>query len=230
MDRRDWLKTFGLGAAAVVTDIDSKANPTIEVVHNPEPASPIKVSLPAGWWNVQRGRLYSSVETESFWDGPLQFFRDAIGSVPPDWHRNNLSPARRLTVSDTNMQMASMLPATQAFCVEKIGVVFAANCERSAIRDFVADHVLEFWICEKLYWRGPLSEMFNEPSETSIDRDGRELLGPDDLKSYVSLGDIPFIISPQMQFHAAIVGAGNRHMQFLKMWVCLDGLHARPVQ
>lgn len=228
VDRRSLLKVFGVGSAAIATSIEGKPT-SVEVVTDPDAKAlntrPEVSGYPLAWLDVQKGKLYSALEVGGGApnENRYQLFREPVGSYC-GWKSG------RLGFHDTNLYHPSCLEMPSQFCVERIGVVFSPTSDPKTMAEWIEQHTLEFHIGCKVYWRSPMAEMFNVFSEVGVAHDGYESFNnAEPLKSFVDLGDVPFIIQAGQQFHVEIVGQ-HYPIKPLRLWAVLEGLHARGIQ
>lgn len=227
-DRRSFLKLFGITAAAI--PVVSVKGESVEVVRD-ETVKPLATpnqpreafhgtTYQPCMMDVQRAQLYSAIEISS-------------GEPSSRWsafHYGLGQSTDRLihgaTIAETNMCMAHCLPAPEAFCVQRVGVLFSPVCDPAERSSFIDHHALEMWIANKVYWRSPLADIFAVGNRASESQFNPEF----PVKAMANLEPLPLILESRMYFKAELSGSGFYPESPLRMWVVYDGMHARGVQ
>lgn len=211
MDRRNFLRAFGVTSAAVA-HAGTVTNETLSPNEIEGPGIPtvtrrqVPFAYPAETWDVIRDCLYSKVTIRR------NAMKDRHYAFTHAWgaeHRTD----------DTNMHLVGQLPQPQSFLVQNIGVVFSPATLPAARSIFAERYAMTLWLDQRLYWRAPVAFAFTtaeHPLEST--------------KYLFSLGDQPLIIAPAQQFHVEFEGEPFSTNPKIAFWAVLDGQHARPIQ
>lgn len=227
-DRRDFLKLFGLGTAAIAT-VDplpgakaaapGDANMVVETIP-PAEISPVQAfqgsvearAVPnllqvcdAMLWSQLEVERNDMLETYSLFQEPLGLRRD---------------------LAKTNMEHAGMLPAPSMFCIKQIGFFFSAKTIPALRSAFVDRYVLSLTLGRKTYWQAPLASLF--AVRTPASEDAAEFASLPDA-AFAAL-EIPLIIGVGMNFKLEAIGSPMRPCGTLKGWGVFKGLLARGIQ
>jgi hypothetical protein len=214
--RRDFLKMFGLTAAAISGDA---AGSTVEV-RDPSirPHSEKFQAELSRWLDIQKGWLYSS-QTLPAGQLPqsIPFFNYAVGE---------LRDGRFETMAETNMRTRNAMPPPSVFCIEKVGIVFDPETSK-ADRDVIArNFAFNLYLGEKRYFERPVASMFETAALNPHPDKARAIIGG------VDLNPLPLILQNQQAFFVSIDchGEGLEIDHPVKLWAFFEGQHARGVQ
>lgn len=211
--RRNFLRAFGIASVALPTV--TLAGTEVEVVNHPD-VKPIQARTDRMYdhaFDVVTGQLYSArTLSEGRWISELSFFDYGI-----DGER---------TIADTNLHRAGSLWAPEMFAVQKIGMIFSPGADPVERSRFIDTFTLEFWIGQKMYWRGPLAQVFAVGERKSDSPRNAEF----PTHSMIDMGNLPLVLDNQVSFHARLSGGSFYANSPLKMWTVLHGMHARGVQ
>lgn len=248
IDRRYWLKLFGLSTAMVPTygiGPDGKhTDEGLQQVTDPEPVIPVGDERLATWklrqaqdarfcFDIVTAHLYSALEVGR------RRIPHASPIVAPDGQHldGRLDDAQseyqlfdyafgdrkrtgeQATTSDTNLWQRNKLDAPESFVVGSIGILFSPTTRPEVRASFAERYAMELWIGQKCYWRSPVADLFAVGEIEALDRPA---LG------FVKL-DVPLLIVDQMFFSVRLQGT-PRSSDDLKLWAVLGNLHARGVQ
>lgn len=208
-DRRNFLKTFGIGSAAVV-GLSGETEVVQADTTNPMP----KPALAGNDFDKQQ------------WEGPI---RDVVSAVLYD----RLDAAamgstirffdRGWTMGrgpeETNVQSAMRLDAPTLFKVDKIGVTFHLGTHPADVNTVLSRYKLYLWLGCKQYCEVPLVEAFGPPNGDPT--------AP--FKTLYTL-DLPIVIAYDHNFFLEMVGSYAAYKTGLTMWGVLHGQKARGVQ
>lgn len=217
-DRRNFLKIFGVTAAAVPAVSLAGEEMHVENEVTAKPITPPYIDS-SHMYDVQSAQLYSAIETN---DGRpvsrLQFFSYGCGD-PVDW-----KPFHRASLADTNMHRAGALVQPEKFCVEEIGLVFSPASNAAERSRFIASAALTVWIGQKAYWRSPVAALFSVGEQRATSRSNPEF----PITGMASLS-LPLILHPDCSFHTEVDAPGFYPEAPLRMWAVLQGKHARGI-
>ena len=216
--RRDFLKLFGVTAAAIPAV--SVAGETVEIHKDPsvEPLGNLAKRY-EDHFDVQRAQLYSALEiTGGRPRSQFRFFDYGLGTVL-DWKRGNA------TIADTNMSRAGCLCVPESFLVENVGVTFSPASDAKERSRFIEASVLTVWLQQKAYWRAPVASLFSVGERRKASQ-----INPEFPVSAIATLDIPLILHPDMYFAVEIDAPKFYPEMPLRMWAVLEGKHARAFQ
>ena len=200
-DRRSFLKALGLTTAIVPHPETGRA----EIVKAPD--APL-INPTHGYSEVSEGYLYSGIDLgRNEMLNSYQLFLDTIGNPQHAWPH-------------TNMMQPGVLPAPQAFAIERIGILFAPNVKPELAAAFAARYEIDLCVAEKLYFRRPLAAL-------PLLKRMPDQIGPAPLEWQLIL---PIVIPPRCCFWVHLRGEPMRPAAPIRLWATLHGRILRLTQ
>lgn len=209
VNRKDFLKIFGVGAAAIATTaggIEETRLEAHEVRPLPDGEKHFRSGL-AACMDVQRARLYAQVRIEK--NSMRQRYSTFAGW---DYATRN--------ATTTNLHNQGRLCAPECFAVQKMGVVFAPTSAPQLRNVFAERYAFQFLVGKKCYYESPLMHKY-QVADTPLDISAEALH---------DISALPLILTPECSFDMEVFGDPLPVHGKLAFWAVIDGLHARGVQ